>query len=228
MEIIETTAPISIDELKKFFVNKDTKYIIEYNNSKLQGTKLLTYLSNLDIPCDLKIEDDSTELFTLLTDYLNCPLLVNIESLEKLVMEILFVHKGLFENQKYTKFIEENKEILDEWSSALDSCTLYNMYCIKSDEFVEFVKSHPESTKTDTKGINFVNLLKYEVFYAYYDSIDVSNLKYYPTYFNDYMFKGKNLYYYWATAQNPLFLLTHGIASGIVKSNFTINEDALV
>lgn len=227
MEIIETTAPISIDELKKFFVSKDTKYIIDYTNSKLQGTKLLTYLSNLDIPCDIKIEPYTIEFFDLLKDYLNCPLLVNIESLELHTMHLLFTYKGLISNPNYTVFVEENKEIINEWQDALDSCTLYNMYSVQSDEFSEFVKSHPSSEKTDTKGINFVSLLKYEMFYSYYDSIDVARLKYYPTYFNEYMFKGKNLYHYWATEKNPLFLLTYGIASGMVTSSFTINEEAL-
>jgi hypothetical protein len=50
MKIIETTAPVKIEELKKYFADKDTFYLIDYANSDLKGTKLLTYLSNLDIP----------------------------------------------------------------------------------------------------------------------------------------------------------------------------------
>jgi hypothetical protein len=30
------------------------------------------------------------------------------------------------------------------------------------------------------------------------------------------MFKGKNMYAYWANENNPLFLLTYGIAEGVV------------
>ena len=115
MEIIETIAPISIEDLKKYFVNQDTKYIIDYKNSKLQGIKLLTYLSNLDIPCDLKIEENSDEFFNLIKDYLSCPFLVNVHTIEVAVIGILLAHKGLIKVPEYEKFIEENQNILDEW-----------------------------------------------------------------------------------------------------------------
>ena len=47
MNVIETTAPIKIEELKKYFADKETFYVIDYANSDLKGSKLLTYLSNL-------------------------------------------------------------------------------------------------------------------------------------------------------------------------------------
>ena len=42
MNFIKTTAPISIDNLKKYFVDKDTFFLIDYKNSALNGSKLLT------------------------------------------------------------------------------------------------------------------------------------------------------------------------------------------
>jgi hypothetical protein len=33
------------------------------------------------------------------------------------------------------------------------------------------------------------------------------------------MFKGKNMYSYWANENNPLFLLTYGVAEGIVTGD---------
>ena len=53
MNVIETTAPIELEELKLFFNDKDTFYLIHYEESTLQGSKLLTYLGNLEIPCDI-------------------------------------------------------------------------------------------------------------------------------------------------------------------------------
>ena len=55
--IIETKAPISIEDLKKHFTEKDVSYLIDYSTSELKGKKLLTYLSNLDIPADIKNVD---------------------------------------------------------------------------------------------------------------------------------------------------------------------------
>lgn len=213
MEIIKTTAPIPIEELKKFFVNQETKFIIDYKTSKLKGLKLLTYLSNLDIPCDIELDPADTEFNDLLKDYLNCPFIVNTQLLELATMKLLFEARGLTAGTA-SEFINENKEIIDRWINILDSLTLYNMYVINDDTFKDFVKSHPASDESSTLGINFVSLLKHEDFYKFYDALDKTNMKYYKVYFDDYMFKGKNLYYYWATEHNPLFLLTWSIASG--------------
>jgi hypothetical protein len=38
------------------------------------------------------------------------------------------------------------------------------------------------------------------------------------------MFKGKNMYSYWANENNPLFLLTYGISSGIVDTDEYISS----
>jgi hypothetical protein len=218
---IKTTAPISIDDLKKYFVDKETKYIIDYNNSKLQGIKLLTYLSNLDIPCDIEIDNTSDAFFELLKEYLHCPFIVNINSLEQATILLLFSYKGLIQTEIFSKFISENSEIISNWTNILDSCTIYNMSILDCEEFNEFVKSHPIAENEITQGINFVSLLKHESFYEFYEIIDQTKLKYYPRYFNEYMFKGKNLFNYWATINNPLFLLTQGIASGQVNEVLT-------
>jgi hypothetical protein len=222
MNIIKTTAPIPVEELKKFFVDQDTKYLIDYKNSKLKGSKLLTYLSNLEIPCDLQFTEMDDDFFDLLKDYLNSSFLVNVDVLEIATMCLLLEHRKLLTGNFYSNFIEENKEIIDQWCDVLDSCTLYNMYIVNSDEFKEFVTSHPESDSNRT-GINFVNLFKYEAFYSFYQAVDQSRLKYYPEYFNDNIFKGHNLLYYWGNKNNPLFLLTHGIAEGLVNPDLTFN-----
>jgi hypothetical protein len=213
MEIIKTTAPIPIEELKKFFVNQETRFIIDYKTSKLKGLKLLTYLSNLDIPCDIDADPADPEFNELLKDYLNCPFIVNTQLLEFATIKLLFEARGLIEVTS-TEFINDNREVIDRWISLLDSLTLYNMYVINDDSFKDFVKSHPVDDDFSRLGINFVSLLKHKEFYTFYDALDKTNMKYYKIYFDDYMFKGKNLYYYWATEHNPLFLLTWSVASG--------------
>ena len=216
MEIIETTAPISIEDLKKYFVNKETKYLIDYSNSKLKGAKLLTYLSNLDIPADIKIaEAPSEEFFELVKEYFNSPFIVSIPSLEKAAIYVLFCYRGFFEDENFVKFITENKDIIKKWATVLDSLTLFNMYIVNVPEFKEFVTGHPHANEDDKlTGMNFVNLLKHEEFYDFYSKVNESELQYYHSYFNDYMFKGKNLFEFWATEKNFLFLLTYNIAGG--------------
>jgi len=219
MNIVETIAPISIDNLKKYFTDKTTFFVIDYKNSTLKGTKLLTYLSNLDIPCDINFKDCSTEeCFEAIENYLHTAMIVNIPSLEKATIGILHQAKGLIPVLD-KEFIETNKEILNKWVSKLESLTLYNMHIVKDETFKEFVDSFEVDESNELIGVNFISLLKRKDFYSFYKNTKQENLKFYSRYFNDYMFKGKNMYSYWANENNALFLLTYGIAEGIVTGN---------
>lgn len=216
MNIVETVAPISIENLKKYFTDKTTFFIINYKESSLKGLKLLTYLSNLDIPCDINCTGcDSDEVYDLIKEYLHSTMIVNIPSLEKAVTSILLQAKGLSSIYDHN-FVKENREILDLWIKKLDSLSLYNMSIIGDKHFKEFIDNFETDESSDLIGVNFVSLLKNEDFYEFYGNIDSSNLKNYTHYFNDYMFKGKNLYSYWANKNNPMFLLTYGIAEGMI------------
>lgn len=214
MNVIETIAPISIENLKKYFTDKSIVYVIDYENSTLKGAKLLTYLSNLDLPADIKLSNTESD-WDLLRDYLHSPMITNLISIERKVIEILMEYKG-FIDAGNKEFIEHNKEILNKWSSKLDSLTIYNMYMVNSQEFKDFALSHTEDSTDELVGVNFVSLLKHPQFYSFYSKIEKEKVKFYSKYFNDYMFKGKSLFSYWANENNPLFLLTYGLSEGIV------------
>ena len=209
--VIKTIAPIAIEDLKKYFLDKSITYDIDYTNSKIKGTKLLTYISNLDIPCDISFTDKH-EQEELLKEYLNSSVLCSIPSLEILTINLLLEYKEIYiENLiPYKNFITDNLEIIKQWESKLDSLTLYNMYIVNSPEMQEFAKGFPEDDTEDLTGINFLSILKHQDFFIYYGKIKESNLKFYTKYFNEYIFKGKNLYSYWATENNPLFLISFG------------------
>ncbi len=219
MNVVETTAPVSIDNLKKYFTDKTTFFVINYKDSTLKGSKLLTYISNLDIPCDISFKDCSNEeCFDMIKDYLNTSMIVNVPSLENAVIAILHQTKGLMPVID-KEFIEQNREILNKWISKLESLTLYNMHIIKDDAFKQFVDSFPVDDTKEMNGVNFISLLKHKNLYSFFQNTNQNSLKFYSHYFNEYVFKGKNLFSYWANENNPLFLLTYGIAEGLVKEN---------
>lgn len=217
MNLVSTIVPISIEDLKKYFTDKSVYYIINYKDSKLKGAKLLTYLSNLDIACDIDLSNlTQQETYELLDEYLKTSMIVNIPSLEFLTMDVLKECKGLTAEVTHRDFILEHKDLLQTWITKLDSLTLFNMSVISDNHFEEFTKQFPTSEDQDLIGVNFVSLLKHQEFYDFYKKIDTTNLKFYTRYFKDYMFKGKSLYSFWANENNPLFLLTYGIAEGLV------------
>lgn len=213
MNIIETTAPIKIEELKKYFVDKETFYLINYEESSLKGVKLLTYLSNLDIPCDIKLESHTQSSDDLLLEYLNATTLVNVPFLELEAIKLLLQFKGV-NDYGYSKFIKDNEEILSKWSMILDSLLYYNTYTINDDSYKEKIRNSQAYDSDLIIGVNFVSLLKYEEFYDFYMKTDPKNFKYHEVYFNDYLFKGRNLYYYWANANNPIFIITWAVETG--------------
>lgn len=217
MNLVSTIVPISIEDLKKYFTDKSVYYIINYKDSKLKGAKLLTYLSNLDIPCNIDLTNlESQEKYELLDEYLKSSMLVNIPSLEFLTIDVLKECKGLTVEVTHRDFILERRDLLEKWITKLDSLTIFNMSVIGDNQFEEFTNQFPTSEDQDLIGVNFVSLLKHTEFYDFYKKVDTTNLKFYTRYFKDYMFKGKSLFSFWANENNPLFLLTYGIAEGLV------------
>jgi hypothetical protein len=219
MNFVKTAAPISIEDLKLYFTDKQTFYIIDYNESKLKGSKLLTYLSNLDIPANIDLDTcTKEEKYSLLRDYMEFSMIVSVNSLEFLTMQVIEEAKGLF-NHNLKEYIDNNQELVDQWVSRIDSLTLYNMYIINSTETRQFAESFEKVSIENNVGINYVSLLKHQVFYSLYQKIDESKLKFYEQHFNEYIFKGKNLYSYWANENNIMFLLTNAIGSGEADAN---------
>jgi hypothetical protein len=208
-KVITTTAPIAIEYLKEYFADKETAYVIDYANSELKGEKLLVYLGNLDLPADIKFET-SEDLEEMVLAYASSTFIVNIKSLEFAMLNLLL------KNEIGFPLTDELQVLLDHWSIRIRSLLLYNLHTVNLEEFNTFVDA---ATKDDTDslvGVNFVSLLKYEELgnIIVGDDNNLDECINYTKYFNDYMFKGKNLYSYWANPNNILFLQTWAVASG--------------
>lgn len=216
MKVIETTAPIKLEYLKEYFQDKDTSYIIDYKNSALKGNKLLTYLGNLDLPCDISIDPNDPEVAELLKTYFHSTVLCNVTCLEECAIDVLLTYKGIYTEDLYKDFVRENQEIIAAWTRKLDSLILYNTHTINSDAARQEVSTFPVNEEDSMEGINWVSLLKHEDFYQFFAVIKEDNLEFYSTYFDEYFFKGKNLYYFWANENNPLYLLTQGVLTNTV------------
>lgn len=207
MSVIDVIAPIDIEQLKLYFEDKTIQYRVNYSQSQLKEEKFLTYLSNLDLPCQVVFEN-IVDYDELLKAYLSFNMVVNIESLERGVIDLLLQRLNIYEKVD-NDLLEQTENQLQHWTDRLMSLSLYNLYTIE--EFKSKIKENEEDDTVDLLGINFVSLLKYKDLYSIYTIQDYP-VKYYSKYFNDYMFKGKSLFSYWANKNNPLFLITQAIA----------------
>ena len=214
MNVINTIAPIKIEDLKKYFEDKTTTFVVDIESSQLTESKLLTYFSNLDLPVDVSSNDRTEKFYELLSAYFKHQLILNLPTIENAAIDVLLEFKSI-NKFGYEKFIAEHQEIIQQWSDILDSMPLFNMYCIDSPEIKSWVESHPLNEMSTPVGINFVSLLKHERFFEFYRAHDTSKAQFYKNYFTMNMFKGSNLYSYWANEFNPLFLLTFGIANSL-------------
>lgn len=214
MNVIETVAPIAIEDLKIYFSDENTRYIIKYEESTLKGEKLLTYLSNLDLPCNVTFT--TMEGYDeLLLAYLKCPFLVNVEVLENAVIDLLLQRTGLkpLVDEDFISLVEDD---LDKWLHKILSLSVYNMSTVQATTFKDYVEEFEKDDTDDLTGLNFVSLLKHEDVYRLYSVSKDYKLKYYVKYFEDYMFKGKNMYSFWANENNPMFLMTFNLSENAV------------
>ena len=208
-KVITTTAPIAIEYLKEYFSDKETTYVIDYAESELKGEKLLVYLGNLDLPADIKFETIE-DLEEMVLAYASSTFIVNIKSLEFAMLNLLL------KNEIGFPLTDELQVLLDHWSIRIKSLLLYNLHTVNLEEFNTFVDAAPKDDTDSLVGVNFVSLLKYEELGQIIidDDNNLDECINYTKYFNDYMFKGKNLFSYWANPNNILFLQTWSIGSG--------------
>lgn len=221
----DTIAPIPIDLLKEYFSNDKIIFNIDYSESMLKGDKLITYLSNLDIPSKLSGFDKVTvkDKFSLVEDYMNSKLVIQNWELESTVLKILFEAldyeffaqyiecEDILTKEEIVRFCESNKEVIDKWLIMLASCSIYALTTVE--ELKELVLAEYETVDDyDYCGVNFVQLFRHEL--AQQLLTTDRDVYYFEKQFNEPMFKGKNLFAYWLTDQNTMAAITAGISSG--------------
>lgn len=241
-KIIETTAPLPISDIKQYFLDKDIKFLIDYENSKIQDKIFLTYISNLDIPVDLKLEKgfDVEKTFSLIDAYMDVKAISNIPFLNMIVVHIILKSIGLdttsillnqyLTEEQVEKFIETRKEKINKWIHFLDSTMLYMIYSYKElNEIVKVEENFPKIEDPNYIGLNVVNLFSVPGFMTcYFGSGPSPSMSFFTEQFTTYMFKGKNFFSYFNNEENiflpTLIALTEGKLPLDPREHFGIVE----
>lgn len=214
-KIISCTVPIEINKLQEYFNDKEYRFDIDYNNSSLQKKEFLTYLSNLEIPSDLvsPIQLSYEIKSSLLYEYMVLPAIILIPTLNLAVSSIIFRAKGYdlkdaypnpyFSEEEADLFIEHNNELIQKWITFLDSCTIYAQKSIPELNEMDFLTGGIETIEDRNYiGHNVVNLFSLDFFFHNYYSKELGTLYYFKYQFDDRMFKGLDLNYYFFTKHN--------------------------
>jgi hypothetical protein len=101
------------------------------------------------------------------------------------------------------------------------------MHTINEPKFKEYAEGFTHDDTDELEGVNFISVLKNTRFFEFYKHVKKDDLKFYTKYFNEYMFRGKNMYSYWANANNPMFLLTRETVAGRHKDYMTARNNEL-
>lgn len=200
----EVTVPLQIEFIKEFFQDKEIKFLVDYNNSKIKDNVFLTYVSNLDIPIDIKSEGmDQDTLFRLLDNYMTVKTITNIPFLNDIVTQIILTaagskdaaNYGYLSHEQLDEFINSRKEIISIWLAFYNSLPLYLMSTFNElNEKEKFSENNDVIDDVDIVGLNVVNLIKQDTMLHFFaQQIDAKQF-WFRQQFESYMFKGKSLY----------------------------------
>lgn len=204
------TAPFTVDVMTLQFTEPDTELAVDYTNSRLKGQALLVYLGNVNLKCHLSLSSFE-EVFEMVKAYLHSPSLVSLPELEDLTAQFLLAARGLpcQLNFDVRPFLKENEWIVNVWLKRLGSLNVYAVACMQDETGKEWAQQFPEVEFELPQGINFVNLIKNDAFILLVTprtEEDKKDWAYCKTLFNDYIFKGKNLFHFWAVEENPMYV----------------------
>lgn len=206
--------PLDDNQLLDFIDNQDKVYVIDFSKNTLDNQTALTYLSNLEMKCNIDFSNLSLEQkFDLIKTYMMFDSMVSIENLEKITLQIFNQYKGLIiedsildilSKDEISSFIRENQDLLQKYDEVLSSIFFFNLMSFYNNEEKELMKKGCTKIIQNPRyiGINFVNLLKYPEFYAQFLLDKPKYTYYFKEYFEDYMFKGYNLFKFLQTENN--------------------------
>lgn len=209
MELKKVALPLSPNDMVEFFKDKSQFYEVDMETSLKDMTErsLLSYLANLGINCTFtKVTPTLMKEYMFMKDFVNSPMLAAIHA------NIVYFLK--YDEIAYS-FAEEDFGIDDIRQFVLDNDELIVEQCVFLDSFLLFAATRKEDSEVkyenvdeelhDEIGFSVLRLLTFDDFMLTYSKSipPLEDQVYYTKYFDDYMFKGQNLFHY--AAASPLF-----------------------
>lgn len=209
------TAPILASSIREYFVNKDIVFMIDYTKSDLKGIKLLTYLSNLNMPTDVVMDPSNYEEYAeLMTAYFQQRAIVNCNAITGMATELILNfaqvprHKHPYSSNISDEYLDtfchQYEEILALWRIFLDSMLVFVGMKVMELQ----LNDNEEMLIVDDKeviGHNVANIIGAPNFLTtYFELTSLETKAYFKKQFEEPMFGGKDLMYYFYSPDNTL------------------------
>lgn len=213
------TAPIPPESMREYFSDKEILFVIDYNASRLKSTVFLMYLSNLGMPVDVKLDLNNYDAYSeLMKAYFEYPGVVNSTSLMVLAGEIVmyflntpvdqYPFASPIDRAFLKRFCDENSATIAQWCIFLDSMVTYIGKVLMPGLINDPADEMAIIDKHDVVGHNVVNLVAAPDFLrTYFTASALKAQIYFKRQFEDPIFGGKKLAYYFLCPSNTVNLL---------------------
>lgn len=229
MSILRTTIPYSLDDMRAMITAPDAEIIIDYDNSKLQGTAALIYLTNVNLHRPRLETSNKQAAYQLIDNYITLKSVLYVASLVYSVAGLLLYKSGCYDqlSQEEQQEIEQNGLLtkedfvqyledptraknLDALLMLMNSILLFAVSC--SVEFTEAFGNVEDQFEViddvNYTGFTFVHLLKQETFvYNFYGVPSSTPPAFFKQQFKEYMYNGKSLFSILYEKQSPIIPL---------------------
>lgn len=197
------TLPLSPTDMVDFFQDKEQLHVVQLAETleSMNERSMLLYLANLGIHCSFtEITPELMSEFIVLKEMVNSPDLMgvhaNILGYIK-YEEILYPElEPVFTVEQTIDFAQSHVDTLAEQLVFLDSFMLYVL--TRSDEMTQEDAGEVDEELHDSISMSLIALLNFEDFMITYSQTvpELSEQTYYTRYFDEYMFRGKNMFDY--------------------------------
>lgn len=234
---INTEIPIPGEVMKEYFKDNNIVFLVNYDNSSLKGEKFFDYITNLNLPVEIVSNSSYNEFRDVLFNYMTYPTMIYSEVLRDYSGAILLSYLGVEKDnlpysfktpyEYFTRYIEENKDLLDLWVSFLDSTEVF-IYASNNEISKDFIKDGDYEVIDDEDIIspNIANLYLSESFIISYTDIDRDRVsKYYIHQAHRNMFSNKPIISFIDKPYNPISIINKQLLGGyMLFSDYTGND----
>lgn len=234
---INTEIPIPGEVMKEYFKDNNIVFLVNYDNSSLKGEKFFDYITNLNLPIEIVSNSSYNEFRDVLFNYMTYPTMICSEVLRDYSGVILLSYLGVEKDslpysfktpyEYFTRYIEENKDLLDLWVSFLDSTEVF-IYASNNEISKDFIKEgdYEVIDNEDIISPNVANLYLSESFIISYTNIDRDRVsKYYIHQAHRNMFANKPIISFIDKPYNPISFINKQLLGGyMLFSDYTGND----